>query len=171
MSTATNATKHFVLVWISITSILLLLVDGFTLFVPHQQNQQRHGSLIIRSMVATNPLPSASSSFTDDEDDYDYDEIDNDNDEIDDLSSTTAAATTTMIQKQNQISQKPIRRYQSSKKEPLIAILGRPNVGEFLVYVGRYDSPFYFRCTIGGYIVFRPQKSFLVKYYECTHLT
>jgi len=125
MSIATNATFHFVLVSVSISSLLLLFVDGFTLFAPYQQNQQRHGnSLIIRSMVATNPLPSASSSFTDDENDYDYDEIDNENDEIDDLSSTTT------IQKQKQISQQPIRRYQSLKKEPLIAILGRPNVGK-----------------------------------------
>mmetsp|Transcript_36250 Transcript_36250/g.39322 ORF Transcript_36250/g.39322 Transcript_36250/m.39322 type:complete len:654 (-) Transcript_36250:1440-3401(-) len=125
MSIATNATFHFVLVSVLISSLLLLFVDGFTLFAPYQQNQQRHGnSLIIRSMVATNPLPSASSSFTDDENDYDYDEIDNENDEIDDLSSTTT------IQKQKQISQQPIRRYQSLKKEPLIAILGRPNVGK-----------------------------------------
>jgi len=125
MSIATNVTFRFVLVSISISSLLLLFVDGFTLFAPYQKNQQRHGnSLIIRSMVATNPLPSTSSSFTDDENDYDYDEIDNENDEIDDLSSTT------MIQKQKQISQQPIRRYQSSKKEPLIAILGRPNVGK-----------------------------------------
>lgn len=51
----------------------------------------------------------------------------NNNNDIDDDTTTknhSNQSTTTIT-----ISQKPIRRYKSNKKEPLVAILGRPNVG------------------------------------------
>jgi hypothetical protein len=131
MTTTTNAMFRLVLVSISIGS-LLLVVDGFV------QNQQQR-SLIIRSMVATNLPPStSSSSFIGEDDEVDYfdgDDEDDDDDEIDSINfegydegGTSSASESSMP---TPISTQPIRRYKSLKKEPLVAILGRPNVGEY----------------------------------------
>jgi hypothetical protein len=130
MTTTTNAMLRLVLVSISIGS-LLLVVDGFV------QNQQQR-SLIIRSMVATNLPPStSSSSFIGEDDEVDYfdgdDDGDDEDDEIDNINfegydEGGAASASSMP---TPISTQPIRRYKSLKKEPLVAILGRPNVGEY----------------------------------------
>lgn len=58
-------------------------------------------------MVATSPPPNSASFVDDDDDEEDYDE------------ELVIKAST-----------KPIRRYRSVKKDPLIAIIGRPNVGK-----------------------------------------
>ena len=63
--------------------------------------------LSVRSMVATSPPPNSASFVDDDDDEEDYDE------------ELVIKAST-----------KPIRRYRSVKKDPLIAIIGRPNVGK-----------------------------------------
>ena len=131
ITTTTNTMFRLVLVSISIGS-LLLVVDGFV------QNQPQR-SLIIRSMVATNlPKSTSSSSFIGEDDEVEYfdgadeddedDEIDNINFEGYDEGGTASASESSMP---TPISTQPIRRYRSLKKEPLVAILGRPNVGEY----------------------------------------
>jgi len=81
-------------------------------------------SLTIRSMVSTSPAPS-SSAFVEDEDDDD--EVMEDYDDYDEDGTTTIATPKSSLPK---ISTQPIRRYKALKKEPLLAILGRPNVGK-----------------------------------------
>lgn len=49
---------------------------------------------------------------------------------LEELEEAEAAATASTQPKKKKKSTKPIRRYKSAKKEPLIAILGRPNVGK-----------------------------------------
>ena len=91
-------------------------------------------------MVATNlPKSTSSSSFIGEDDEVEYfdgayedddedDEIDNINFEGYDEGGTASASESSMP---TPISTQPIRRYRSLKKEPLVAILGRPNVGEY----------------------------------------
>ncbi|VEU35366.1 unnamed protein product [Pseudo-nitzschia multistriata] len=102
---------------IACTSLLFLAVDGFVPSAP------RTNSLTIRSMVSVSPPPSSSAFVEDDDDDYgeemvDYDAYDEDG--------TMETPESTLPK----ISSQPIRRYKSLKKEPLVAILGRPNVGK-----------------------------------------
>lgn len=74
--------------------------------------------------------------FEDDsEEQYDEDYSDFDNETFDLVAATTNGGMTKTATKSatisiKKISTKPIRRYQALKKEPLIAILGRPNVGK-----------------------------------------
>jgi len=99
-------------------TLSIFAVDAFVHNAPRSSN-----SLTIRSMVSTSAPPSSSSSsFAEDEDDdtiEDYDDYDEDG--------TTTETSTSSLPK---ISTQPIRRYKSLKKEPLVAILGRPNVGK-----------------------------------------
>mmetsp|Transcript_22899 Transcript_22899/g.54050 ORF Transcript_22899/g.54050 Transcript_22899/m.54050 type:complete len:641 (+) Transcript_22899:279-2201(+) len=100
------------------SALLLLLAEGFAPGLP------RKNSLTIRSMVSTSPPPS-SSAFVDDDDDEDLDLEIEDYDAYDE-GGTIETPTSTMPK----ISSQPIRRYKALKKEPLVAILGRPNVGK-----------------------------------------
>jgi GTP-binding protein len=99
----------------------------------------------ICSMVSTSPRPSSSSYSDIDDDDiddeYDYENMQDDDDTFPMMSPTTnisiqkppkqsSSRPTGKDGQHPQPSQKPIRRYQSLKKEPLVAILGRPNVGK-----------------------------------------
>jgi GTP-binding protein len=60
------------------------------------------------------------------EEDFEGDEFDDEfDDEFEDADDVSKTSTSTRV-----VSTKPIRRYQSAKKEPLIAIIGRPNVGK-----------------------------------------
>ena len=103
-------------------ALSLFVANAFVPNVPRTMN-----SLTIRSMVATSPPPS-SSAFAEDEDEeeidmtiVDYDEYDEDGAETDIESPRSSLL---------KISTQPIRQYNALKKEPLIAILGRPNVGK-----------------------------------------
>jgi len=81
-------------------------------------------SLTTRSMVSTSPAPSSSAFAEDEDDDY---EVMEDYDDYDEDGTTTIATPKSSTLK---ISTQPIRRYKALKKEPLLAILGRPNVGK-----------------------------------------
>jgi len=102
-------------------ALFFLAADAF---VPHAP---RTSSLTIRSMVSTSPPPSSSASaFVEDEeddDDYEMEVVDYDDYDEDGTIDTPESS-------MPKISQQPIRRYKSLKKEPLVAILGRPNVGK-----------------------------------------
>ena len=116
--TNTTTIFHAVIVLISINDVPLPGVDGFT--VP--QTRQRHGRFTTRfSMVAVDP--SQSSFVKNNESYYDREEIDTDyTDEFDEEDDDI----------EYQQNQQPIRRYKANKKEPILAILGRPNVGMFV---------------------------------------
>ncbi|KAL3895648.1 MAG: hypothetical protein SGARI_007389, partial [Bacillariaceae sp.] len=95
---------------IAIAATLLLaavaaIADGFVLPTPPSSSAQHSR----RSMVAPSP-----------------DDIDIDEEQQDDMPIKVTKTTTASFNP----SSKPIRRYQALKKEPLIAILGRPNVGK-----------------------------------------
>lgn len=114
--TNTTTIFHAVIVLISINDVPLPGVDGFT--VP--QTRQRHGRFTTRfPMVAVDP--SQSSFVKNNENYYDREEIDTDyTDEFDEEDDDI----------EYQQNQQPIRRYKANKKEPILAILGRPNVGK-----------------------------------------
>lgn len=102
-------------------ALSLLSVNAFVSNVPRTKS-----SLTIRSMVAVSQPPS-SSAFAEDEDDeefdlVDYGEYDEDVEDVEEIESPVSALP--------KISSQPIRRYNALKKEPLVAILGRPNVGK-----------------------------------------
>lgn len=102
-------------------ALLLLAANAFVPNAPRTRN-----SLTIRSMVAVSQPPS-SSAFAEDEDDedfemMDYGEYDEDVEDVEEIESPTSSLP--------KISSQPIRRYNALKKEPLVAILGRPNVGK-----------------------------------------
>jgi GTP-binding protein len=99
-------------------SLFVLVAEGFVTKAP------KTNSLTIRSMVATSPPP-PSSGFVDDEDDEDF-EFEMEYDNYDEGGTVEDTAKTPAFK----ISTQPIRRYRALKKEPLIAILGRPNVGK-----------------------------------------
>jgi GTP-binding protein len=89
----------------------ILLVVSLSLanaFVLQPNNEIRQRFLSVRSMVATIPPPSSIDYMEEDMEEYEEDPD----------------------EEEKKISTKPIRRYQSLKKEPLIAIIGRPNVGK-----------------------------------------
>lgn len=83
-------------------------------------------------MVAISPPPSSAAFAEDEDDDDDYDESDYEFvGEYDDYDEDGEEAV--MLEPSRptlKISSQPIRRYNALKKEPLVAILGRPNVGK-----------------------------------------
>mmetsp|Transcript_11946 Transcript_11946/g.28348 ORF Transcript_11946/g.28348 Transcript_11946/m.28348 type:complete len:641 (+) Transcript_11946:243-2165(+) len=84
---------------------------------------QYSGSLTIRSMVATSSPPSSSAFAEDENNDYESIEEYDDYDEEGIIDEEP-------VSPMPKISTQPIRRYKALKKEPLLAILGRPNVGK-----------------------------------------
>lgn len=100
-------------------ALLFLAADGFV-----QNAPRTTGSLTIRSMVSTSPPPS-SALFVDEDDEEDVVDAEMVNYDDYDEDGIDAPKTDTF-----EISTQPIRRYKSLKKEPLVAILGRPNVGK-----------------------------------------
>jgi GTPase len=101
-------------------------------------------SLLLPSTSTEDDMEGALMEFggtLDDLEDDDFDEYDDPNFELDkiyfdedDQASFDRPKSTPKEQQQQQTtktpSQRPVRRYQSLKKEPLIAIIGRPNVGK-----------------------------------------
>lgn len=100
------------------TALLFFSAEGFAPTTP------RTSSLTIRSMVSTSPPPSA--AFVEDEEDDDEDDF-----VMEDLDAFDEGGNEEKLDSSMpKISSQPIRRYRTLKKEPLIAILGRPNVGK-----------------------------------------
>jgi GTP-binding protein len=114
---------------ISIRESTLCLALSFFVADAFVSNTPRTiSTLTIRSMVATSPAPSSSAFAEDEEDDEDYDDVAEDYDEYDEDGDVETAES--KVKSTLKISTQPIRRFKALKKEPLIAILGRPNVGK-----------------------------------------